>query len=149
MNKMADREIRFPTTDRELLESIEDWLEDLRSEDPGHLIIVEGKKDIAALTRLGIDHVIVPVNKGLNTFDLVDRIKRGEVPEMDGPLTGMMIILTDWDRKGGFLANRVKKACLHLDVPFDLDYRKSIAFLLSKWIRDIESIPSLMEGLDA
>lgn len=145
---MADREMRYPANDRELLESIDEWLEGLRSEDPEDVILVEGKKDINALRSLGIVHIIIPVNKGLNTFDLVEMISRGEVGEMGGPLKGRIIILTDWDRKGGFLASRARKACLHLDVPFELDHRKEIAFLLSKWIHDIESIPSLMDGLD-
>ena len=146
---MVLADIGYPSNGREMEEAILTWVEEINSYPGKSIILVEGKKDITALKELGIKKQIIKINKGLNLFDLISSIKTGKLKDMDGSFHGTLIILTDWDRKGGMLASRLKKACLHLDMDFDLQPRKDIASLTGKWIKDIESIPSFMSHLDA
>ena len=59
-------------------------------------IIVEGEKDVDALHKLEINGKIITINSGLSIPDFCDKIA-DEYNEI--------IILTDWDRKGGFLCH--------------------------------------------
>jgi 5S rRNA maturation endonuclease (ribonuclease M5) len=138
----------FPANGREMKEAILTWVDEMNSYPKKSIILVEGKKDINALKELGIKKDMIKINKGLNLFDLISWIKTGKLKDLDGTFDGTLIILTDWDRKGGMLASRLKKACLHMDMDFDLNLRKDIASLTGKWIKDIESIPSFMSHLE-
>jgi 5S rRNA maturation endonuclease (ribonuclease M5) len=130
-------------------DAIQDWIESINSYPDPSMILVEGFKDTAALKELGITSRAVFMNKGMNIFDLISSITSGSMMDDDRPFDGVIIILTDWDRKGGMLASRLRKACLHLDVRFDLEIRREIASLAGKWIKDVESIPSFLSHLQS
>ena len=115
-----------------------EWLDKLALEEAS-TIIVEGKKDTKALFDLGVTSRIVEVNQGKNIFDLISDLKE---PGMK------LIILTDWDRKGGFLAQRIEKACLRADIPYDTDLRREISIITIKWIKAVESIPNFLSHLE-
>jgi 5S rRNA maturation endonuclease (ribonuclease M5) len=138
----------FPANGREMMDAVLEWTGSVNSFPGEALLLVEGKKDLSALKELGISQEISILNKGVNLFDLISSISTGDLRETGSPFEGTIIILTDWDRKGGMLASRLKKACLHLDVRFDLDLRREIASLTGKWIKDIESIPAFLSHLD-
>jgi 5S rRNA maturation endonuclease (ribonuclease M5) len=59
-----------------------------------------------------------------------------------------MIILTDWDRKGGRLARLLTEAFDANDMKYDLKYRKKLAFLCKKDIKDVQGLPKFMDNLD-
>lgn len=136
-------DIPYPSNDREMKEALQDWLSDL-NEVMDSLIIVEGKKDTNALRELGIEKEIIEVNQGKNMFDLIHDIAGDPT---DRP--PRIIILTDWDRKGGILARKLEKACLRHAMDPDLEFRRTISILTSKWIKTVESIPSFLNHLDA
>ena len=76
------------------LEELEKGLNELREENKTVPIIVEGEKDIDALRKLSIFGEIIRVNTGVSLTDFCDQLA-GKYRDI--------IILTDWDRKGGFL----------------------------------------------
>ena len=110
------------------LEEIEKALDDLIEENISIPIIVEGEKDIEALKKIGVSGTIISVNAGISIIDFCDRIARHYKE---------VIILTDWDRKGGFLCHTIMKN-LQGRVSCNTTYRE----ILSK-----NSVTKTLEGL--
>jgi 5S rRNA maturation endonuclease (ribonuclease M5) len=110
------------------LEEIEKALNDLKEENKVVPIIVEGEKDIEALNKIGVIGKIISVNTGFSIIDFCDKIaeKYKEI-----------IILTDWDRKGGYLCHTIMKN-LQGRVNCNTNYRE----ILSK-----NSVTKTVEGL--
>ena len=146
---MAPQKAVFPMSDMEMREAIQDWIESVNSYPEECIILVEGIKDLTALKESGVTKKVLFINKGMNIFDLIESIRSGAILENDEHFNGVVIILTDWDRKGGMLATRLRKACLHLDVRFDLEIRRELASLTGKWIKDVESISSFLSHLQS
>jgi 5S rRNA maturation endonuclease (ribonuclease M5) len=59
----------------------------------------------------------------------------------------MVIILTDWDKRGGRLARSLKDACANSGLRYDLDFRRRIALIAGRWVKDVESLPALLRNL--
>ena len=85
---------------KESLEELDKIILELREANKTIPIIVEGEKDVEALHKLDIIGKIITVNKGISLTDFCDKIA-DEFKEI--------IILTDWDRKGGYLFHTIKK----------------------------------------
>jgi len=112
-----------------------DELDELSAEMP---IIVEGLRDVKALKLLGVEENVVSLSKGLSILAFCESISR----EWDSA-----VILTDWDRKGGRLARRLKEAFEANDVRAVIDPRTQLAYLAKKEIKDIESLPTYVRRL--
>ncbi|MBN2454612.1 toprim domain-containing protein [Candidatus Woesearchaeota archaeon] len=93
----------------------------------GKAIVVEGKKDLAALQRLGVKNRIFMINKPL--FALSEEI---------AAQTKDIIILTDLDKKGKELYGRLSTQLQRLGVRIDSKYREFL-FKNSK-VRQIEGL---------
>jgi dTMP kinase len=119
----------------EQLEKVVDGLEDASADTP---IIVEGKRDVLALRMLGITNNVVSMNKGVSIFSLAESMARAH---------RQVIVLTDWDRRGGQLARMLKDAFAANGVSVNDEFRTSIVILSKKEIKDIESLPRFMERL--
>jgi 5S rRNA maturation endonuclease (ribonuclease M5) len=94
------------------------------------LIVVEGRRDICALRNLGITTEIIPCsNQPVAEFceSIAERKKT-------------VIILTDWDRKGGILASRLGEQFKNLEVPFETAQREKLLFYSKREIKDVESL---------
>lgn len=96
-------------------------------------VIVEGIKDLRALRSLGLTGDIITLNKGMSLSDFADQISE----EFDE-----VIILSDWDRRGGSLCRRLKEL-LKGRVVYDVRIRQR----LSKFamIKKVEGLPSWLE----
>ncbi|MBS3748269.1 MAG: topoisomerase [Candidatus Thermoplasmatota archaeon] len=96
-------------------------------------VIVEGIKDLRALRKLGLGGDIITLNKGISLSDFADKISE----EFDE-----VIILSDWDRRGGSLCRRLKEL-LKGRVVYDVGIRQR----LSKFamIKKVEGLPSWLE----
>ncbi len=96
-------------------------------------VIVEGKKDRRALRKIGLTGEIIILNKGMSLADFSDWVSE-QYQEV--------IILTDWDRRGGSLCRRLKEL-FKGRVIYDVDLRQR----LSKYamIKKVEGIPSWLE----
>ncbi len=118
------------------LEGIEKILSDLIEENKKIPIIVEGEKDILALRKLGVVGEIISLNIGVNLIVFSDSIanKFKEV-----------IILTDWDRRGGFLCHTITRN-LEGRVNCITYYREF--FAKNTIIKTVEGLPSFIETIN-
>ena len=112
------------------LEEIEKALIELREENKKIPVIVEGEKDIEALKKLGVTGIIISLNSGSSLIDFCDKIAR-EYKDI--------IILTDWDKKGGFLCSTIRRN-LQGRVFCNTYYRE--VFAKCSMIKTVEGLPS-------
>jgi len=117
------------------LEEIEKNIDELKIENERMPIIVEGKKDVAALRLLGCSGVIITVNKGVSLTEFCDRIAQ---------TYNTVILLTDWDRKGGSLCKRMMRL-LKGRVIYNTTYRD--IFAKYAMTRKVEGLPSWIETM--
>lgn len=125
-------------TPEERLERILEVVDDLEHMSDGTPIVVEGLKDVEALKRIGVKKNVVSLGKGLSVFAFCERLARR---------SGSVVILTDWDRKGGRLARMLKDAFEANGVKADLDLRAQLVLLTKKDIKDIEGLPRYVSRL--
>ncbi len=116
-------------------EEIEKILEDLKEENKKIPIIVEGKRDVFALQFLGCMGNIITVNKGVSLTDFCDMI----ASEFDS-----VVLLTDWDRRGGILCRRLMKL-FKGRLSFNITYRQKLAKYAM--VRKVESLPSWLDSM--
>jgi 5S rRNA maturation endonuclease (ribonuclease M5) len=119
------------------IEDLEKIIDELGEENRSIPIIVEGKKDIEALRKLDISGSIISVNAGVTLIDFCDKIAQEHTD---------IIILTDWDRKGGYLCRTIKKN-LEGRVNCNTKYRE--LFAKNAMIRTLEGLPSWLETMRA
>jgi 5S rRNA maturation endonuclease (ribonuclease M5) len=124
--------------DAERLEALEALVEKLLDASQEIPIVVEGKKDSRALETLGISHNVVELNAGLSILSFCERLalKHREV-----------IVLTDWDRKGGRLFRQLADSFKSLGVAVDGRFRSDMAHLAKKGAKDVEGLPGFMRWL--
>jgi len=116
-------------------EIMQQTLEDLSKENQQIPIIVEGEKDVAALRKLNITGTIITINTGKSLIDFSDAIAREYKT---------VIILTDWDRKGGFLC-RTLLTNLAGRVNCITIYRELLA--KHTMVKTIEGLPSYISKM--
>ncbi|MDF1534415.1 MAG: toprim domain-containing protein [Methanosarcinaceae archaeon] len=103
----------------------------------GAVIIVEGKRDIIALKKLGITgRIETSTHQPLLVF--AENLAKD---------TTQIIILTDWDRRGDILADRITTYLQNVGITPDLDIRRRISLLVKKEIKDVESLYTYMVKL--
>ena len=111
-------------------EDLNKALSELREKNNVIPIVVEGEKDIEALRKLDIKGEIISVNSGVSITNFCDRIAR-KYKEI--------IILTDWDRRGGYLCHTIKRN-LEGRVICDTYHRE--VFAKNAMIKTVEGLPS-------
>lgn len=117
------------------LENLEKALSELIDENRNIPIVVEGDKDIQALHKLEVNGIIISVNSGVSLTDFCDTLAQDYKD---------IIILTDWDRKGGYLCHTIMKN-LEGRVKCNTYYRK--VFAKNSVIRTVEGLPSWIETM--
>ncbi len=122
------------------LEEVDRLLNELRERPDHTVILIEGKKDRHALTCLGVGGDIIQVQDAGGILGVAEGLAR------EGKDA---IILTDWDRKGGQLAELLRNALRANDVRFNDQIRARLSMLSKKEIKDIESLPSFITYLVA
>ncbi len=118
----------------ESLKRIEAILEDFREENLRAPIIVEGKRDEDALRTLGFRGEIIRINSGSSLVSFAQRISMEYK---------RVIILTDWDRTGSFLAGRLYELLRDNDVLCDMEFRRKLGFYAGSLISTVEELPSI------
>lgn len=121
--------------DEQILQELEETLVELREENKTTPIIVEGDKDINALQKLGMTGEIVRFNTGQSVSNFCDTIAQNY---------RKIILLTDWDWRGGRLGSSIKK---HLEnrVECNTSYRQVFAQRCT--CRTVEGMPSWLKTL--
>jgi 5S rRNA maturation endonuclease (ribonuclease M5) len=100
-------------------------------------ILVEGKKDLYALRRLGVKSKIVCVKASSKILiDKLDTIKEDEI-----------IVLVDFDRDGKMLVSRMATYLESQGVKVNLGYWKEMSALVRRDVKDVEGLPSFLEKL--
>ncbi len=87
-------------TDGERLSALEEVLSDLAELSRTHVLVVEGRKDCAALNNLGISGDMFMTQSGGGL------VRAGEYVASRG---GRSVVLTDWDDRGDRLAERLEE----------------------------------------
>jgi 5S rRNA maturation endonuclease (ribonuclease M5) len=122
----------------ELFNKIIKALDELKSLNAEIPIIVEGESDTKALRELGIKGEIIQINIGQRIFNFCEEISR-KYP--------MVVILTDWDRKGGQLCKQLKEGFKANDVKYNIDIRARLAGYCKKETKDVEGLPGCIYRL--
>ena len=122
----------------ERLEQIMVVIEELADIGREHPIVVEGQKDVSALAKLGVSGNVVSLSRGISVFRFCEEVSR----EHD-----KVVIMTDWDRKGGKLARMLRDGFGANGVSTDDTLRARLVVLAKKEIKDIEGLPSFVERL--
>ncbi|MDH3365682.1 MAG: toprim domain-containing protein [Thermoplasmata archaeon] len=112
-----------------------DELEELSGKMP---VVVEGLRDIRALKLLGVERNVVSLSKGMSILAFCEFLSKE---------WSSAVILTDWDRKGGRLARKLKEAFEASGVKPVVDVRTQLAYLAKKEVKDIESLPTYVRRL--
>jgi 5S rRNA maturation endonuclease (ribonuclease M5) len=124
--------------DIERLEKLEELILELQDmSDTGAIIVVEGRKDVQSLRSLGIkgDIKLSSQQPLLDFTEVLSR--RGK----------NIVLLTDWDRKGGIVARKIIDHLHSYGIMPNTDVRARIGFLVKKRIKDIESLSRYIEKL--
>ena len=124
--------------DAERLESIEECLARLSELAEDHVIMVEGLKDGDALRTLGIEGEFYCVQSGGGPLKAAEHAWREGRPA---------VIMTDWDRRGGNLADSLRRDLESLCVDYDDTVRRDLAVLCRPYSKDVESLDSAVRLL--
>jgi 5S rRNA maturation endonuclease (ribonuclease M5) len=123
---------------RKRLERIEELLSEISEySSRGAIIIVEGKRDILSLKRLGIE----------GNFELATRHSLFNFSERIAQLGNEVVILTDWDRRGDLLAIKLSGYLESFGLKPELEIRKKLRLISQKEIKDIESLYTYVSRL--
>lgn len=117
------------------LEDLDKIISELIEENKKVPIIVEGEKDIEALKKLGINGTIITINRGINLIGFSDYLAKNYKE---------IIILTDWDRKGGFLCHTIMRN-LKGRVSCNTYYREF--FAKNSMTKTVEGLPSWIKSM--
>ncbi|MDQ1279799.1 MAG: hypothetical protein QG670_1061 [Thermoproteota archaeon] len=126
------------TRDERKLELLIKLLERLNKEDRKCTpILVEGKKDLLALRRLGIGGEIICVkNSGKVLVDSLDEIQSEEI-----------ILFVDFDEYGIALAKDIIQYLERKGVKVNSVIWKEIKAMVKRDVKDVEGLPSYLEKL--
>jgi 5S rRNA maturation endonuclease (ribonuclease M5) len=123
---------------RKRLERIEDVLSELSEySGKGAIIIVEGKRDILSLQKLGIE----------GNFELATRHSLFNFSERIASLGSEVVILTDWDRRGDLLAAKLSEYFGSFGLKPELQIRNKLKLMSQKEIKDVESLYTYVSTL--
>ncbi len=120
---------------REGLEAVMDIIAEVRSRNETIPILVEGEKDVAALRSLGMPGDILTVHSGRPLVDVCDWIAAAY---------DEVIVLTDWDTKGGRLSRAIEQN-LSGRTRCITEYRGLLA--KNSMVKDIEGLPSYLDSM--
>lgn len=126
--------------DDERLEALEALLLRLGEAAESSILLVEGSKDVDALRSVGIDGEFYCVQSGGGPLRAAEHVWRAGRPA---------VILTDWDRRGGSLADDLRRDLESLCVPYDDGIRRGLAVLCRQYSKDVESLASVLALLRA
>ena len=100
-------------------------------------IIVEGKNDLVALSKLGVKGEVICVkNSSQIIVDVLDSVQSKEV-----------ILFVDFDYAGVSLAKDVSRYLEGKSIKVDSVFWRKIGSLVRRDVRDVEGLPSYLEKL--
>jgi len=134
-----DPDHKMPTTeDLERAERLHEVIEALCEVNKRFPVVVEGKKDMQALRKLGLSGDIIPLHNGRGIYDFSEELAER---------FSKVVLLLDWDTKGETLFTSLKEN-LHGHWEAYGAFRELLRMICQKDIKDIESIPALLLRLE-
>jgi len=124
--------------DLERAERIRDIFAGLDEVNKRFPVIVEGKKDVIALRKLGLTGEIIILHGGRNLYEFCEEIMEN---------FSNVVILLDWDPKGETLFKTIGRYLRGYWEEFSA-FREVIKILCQKDIKDVEGIPKLLSRLE-
>jgi len=124
--------------DSERLEKLDGLLEKLREASREMPVIVEGRRDTTALRALGVDGKVLELNVGKSIVGFCEQVTR-EHREV--------VLMTDWDAKGGRLFRKLWDCFKTMDVKVHGELRSEMARLAKKGAKDVEGLPGFLVWL--
>jgi len=124
--------------DSERLESIQGVLDELSEMSAGRILLVEGINDERALRKVGISG---------DYFHIQSEGGPVKAAEYCFCASKEAVVITDWDRKGTIIMSDVCSQLSALCVRFDISIHSRLRCLCTKYIKDVESLDSLIEKL--
>ncbi len=119
------------------LEKLGEIFHKLAEKSENTVVLVEGRKDRAALRRLGVQGSIVCMQSaGLSLVDFLDRLPDREV-----------VLLVDFDEYGATLARKITQYLEEKRVKVNRAFWRKIRGLVRRYVKDIEGLPSYLEKL--
>ena len=115
----------------EYFEKLLEVIEELKIEAEEKPIIVEGKKDMESLIKLGVEGTFIIIAK-TPVYLIADELVRKGIKEV--------ILLTDFDRRGKMLAKAIVEEFRHRGIKVNTKIRHEIFIYTNSGIRDIESL---------
>ncbi|MDI6800964.1 MAG: hypothetical protein QMD01_02745 [Thermodesulfovibrionales bacterium] len=100
-------------------------------------IIVEGRRDVHALRKIGFVGNIITLHAGKGLYEFCEDIAEHY---------HRIVLLMDWDEKGETLHKTISKHLRGMWEEF-APFREIVKILCQKDIKDIEGIPALLERL--
>lgn len=113
-------------------------LDELRELSESVPVIVEGRRDVQALRRLGITRNVRALHEGSSIMTFCESIAREHA---------RAVVLTDWDKRGGRLARNLKDGLEANGVSTVEKIRTQIVILSKKEVKDVEGLPTFIERL--
>jgi 5S rRNA maturation endonuclease (ribonuclease M5) len=127
-----------PEIYRKRLERIEELISEISEySGRGAIIIVEGKRDVLSLKRLGIE----------GNFELATRYSLFNFSERIAQLGSEVVILTDWDRRGDILSIKLSGYFQSFGLKPELEIRNKLRLIAQKEIKDVESLYTYVSRL--
>lgn len=117
-----------------VFERIKEFIRTLNHEsENGSIIVVEGKRDSAALTKLGFIGEVTVYNRFKGVLDFVDSHQMTDKK---------IILLLDMDRTGKYLTSRLMSLLQLRGSNVNLAYKKKLCEITNGKVRHIEDIGS-------
>ena len=128
------------TKSEKKLEEILKLLEKLTKESmKGVPIIVEGRNDVNALHKLGLEGDIILASSGKSFLDVLGEIEERRKREV--------ILLMDFDRHGKEWTHRLTHRLEEMKITPNLHFWKELLSLVGHDIKDIEGLATYLETL--
>ena len=124
----------------EVLEALEDALSTLTEAASEGAVLVEGRRDVAALAALGVEGSVEVLNRGTPLLALCDALALRH---------RTITVLTDWDEKGDELARQLAAGLRRASVEVDTETRDGLRRLTRGSIHAVEELPSFHRRVSA
>jgi 5S rRNA maturation endonuclease (ribonuclease M5) len=125
--------------DNMTIDGLHEFIEMLNEEaESGSVIVVEGKRDVEALNRIGFNGNLTILNHFKGITDFVDNHCQ---------IRKKIILLLDMDRTGKHLTSKLVSQLQHKGNNVNLFYKKSLAKITNGKIRQVEELAAYAPNL--
>lgn len=125
---------------RKLLDDLDDVIDEIAQASKRGPVLVEGRRDAAALEKLGVGRNVEVLNTGRPLLERCEEL---------GRRADHVTILMDWDTKGNQLARRLSAGLGRVGVSTDLEARAALRRLTRGSVYAVEELASFYRRVEA